>query len=475
MSNVNMPRLSDTMEEGTISRWLKKPGDAIKKGDILAEIETDKANMELESYDAGTLEEIMVQEGETVAIGQVIAVIGSGSGTAAKKQADQGASASDTQQQQKEQPSVQQQPAASDGDKEKPSSAPVASTAKDGSDASSTVASTSKEGADGGEMTAEESGESSGNGRLIVSPLARRMAEEHHIDLKQLQGTGPHGRIVRDDIDDFLEQQKTASTDGEQKTTATLQAAQQEVAAAEEQAQGQAEVKEGAADTEVSKMSRVQTIIARRLTESKQTIPHFYVSNEVDMTDILALRQALNASVGEGGVKISVNDLVIKAVALALEKFPEVNSSIKGDQFLRHKHIHVGMAVDVPSGLVVPVIHDANIKGVRTIAREAKALIEKARANKLSPADLEGGTFSVSNLGMMDVTDFVAVINPPQAAILAIASTRKQFVPVNDLPVVRDMMPMTMSSDHRILYGATVARFLQEVKRLLQSPYSLLG
>ncbi len=193
------------------------------------------------------------------------------------------------------------------------------------------------------------------------------------------------------------------------------------------------------------------------------------------MTDILALRQALNANAGEGGVKVSVNDLVIKAVALALEKFPEVNSSIKGDQFLRHKHIHVGMAVDVPSGLVVPVIHDTNIKGVRTIAREAKALIEKARANKLSSADLEGGTFSVSNLGMMDVTDFVAVINPPQAAILAIASTRKQFVPVNDLPVVRDMMPMTMSSDHRILYGATVARFLQEVKRLLQSPYSLLG
>nr|HET6904797.1 dihydrolipoamide acetyltransferase family protein [Ktedonobacteraceae bacterium] len=459
MSNVNMPRLSDTMEEGTISRWLKKPGDAIKKGDILAEIETDKANMELESYDTGTLEEIMVQEGETVPIGQVIAVIGSGSGGAAKKQADQGASTTDTQQQQKEQPAAQQQQsAASDGDKEKPSPAPVTSTAK--------------EGAEGEEVIAEESGESGENGRIIVSPLARRMAEEHHIDLKQLRGTGPHGRIVRDDIDDFLEQQKTAAKSGTQTTAAKPQTAQQEIAVAEEQAKGQAEV---TADTEVSKMSRVQTIIARRLTESKQTIPHFYVSNEVDMTDILAMRQALNANVGEGGVKVSVNDLVIKAVALALEKFPEVNSSIKGDQFLRYKHIHVGMAVDVPSGLVVPVIHDANIKGVRTIAREAKVLIEKARANKLSSADLEGGTFSVSNLGMMDVTDFVAVINPPQAAILAIASTHKQFVPVNDLPVVRDIMPMTMSSDHRILYGATVARFLQEVKRLLQSPYSLLG
>ncbi len=470
MSNVNMPRLSDTMEEGTISRWLKKPGDAIKKGDILAEIETDKANMELESYDAGTLEEIMVQEGETVPIGQVIAVIGSGSGAAAKKQADQDGSTADTQQQEKEQPAAQQQPAASDGDKETPSPAPVANIAKEGADASSPVASTAKDGADGRKRTAAESGESSENGRIIVSPLARRMAEEHHIDLKQLQGTGPHGRIVRDDIDDFLGQQKTQPTT--QATVPQTPSTPQEVAVAEGQAEGQAEV---TADTEVSKMSRVQTIIARRLTESKQTIPHFYVSNEVDMTDILALRQALNANAGEGGVKVSVNDLVIKAVALALEKFPEVNSTIKGDQFLRHKHIHVGMAVDVPSGLVVPVIHDTNIKGVRTIAREAKALIEKARANKLSSADLEGGTFSVSNLGMMDVTDFVAVINPPQAAILAIASTRKQFVPVNDVPVVRDMMPMTMSSDHRILYGATVARFLQEVKRLLQSPYSLLG
>ncbi len=462
MSNVNMPRLSDTMEEGTISRWLKKPGDAIKKGDILAEIETDKANMELESYDAGTLEEIVVQEGETVPIGQVIAVIGSGSGAAPKKQVDKSASTTGTEQKQQAQPPTQQQPAASNTGKGTPSPAPAASTAKDG--------------ADGKVTTAEESRESGENGRIVVSPLARRMAEEHHIDLKQLQGTGPHGRIVRDDIDDFLEHQKTAGTDSEATasttatTVATPQAAQQEVAA-----EGQAEATEAAGDIEVSKMTRVQAIIARRLTESKQTIPHFYVSNEVDMTDILAMRQALNAKVEEGGVKVSVNDLVIKAVALALEKFPEVNSSIKGDQFLRHKKIHVGMAVDVPSGLVVPVIHDANIKGVRTIAREAKALIEKARANKLSAVDLDGGTFSVSNLGMMDVTDFVAVINPPQAAILAIASTRKQFVPVNDLPVVRDMMPMTMSSDHRILYGAMVARFLQEVKRLLQSPYSLLG
>jgi pyruvate dehydrogenase E2 component (dihydrolipoamide acetyltransferase) len=223
------------------------------------------------------------------------------------------------------------------------------------------------------------------------------------------------------------------------------------------------------------KLTRVQQLIARRLTESKQTIPHFYVSSEVDMTDVLAMRQTLNAAAGEEGVKITVNDLIIKAAALALEKFPEVNSSLQGDHFVRYKRINVGMAVDAPTGLVVPVIRDANTKGVRSIARESKALIAKARNNKLAPADLEGGTFSVSNLGMMDASNFIAVINPPQAAILAVAASRKQFVPVDGQPVIRDLMTMTLSADHRIISGAAVARFLQEVKRLLQTPYSLLG
>ena len=465
MSNVNMPRLSDTMQEGTISRWLKKAGDAVQKGDILAEIETDKANMELEAYDAGVLEQILVQEGETVPIGQAIAVIGTGSGASATSTASTASSATSSntsaqkaggqevdgtgkQAQQKEQPSQLQQP--------------VANTA-----VTPQVSGTSEE------RSAMESGE---NGRIKVSPIARRMAAEHGIDLHKVQGKGPYGRIERADIEDFLEQQKQTpaeTTSGANATPTTVSpvgstSTPQPTPAAASQAGV-------SADTEVSTLSRVQSLIARRLTESKQTIPHFYVSSEIDMTDVLAMRVALNAGAGEGGVKVSVNDLVVKACALALEKFPEVNSSIKGDQLTKYKRIHVGIAVDVPSGLVVPVIHDANIKGVRTIARESKALIEKARSNKLSAADLEGGTFSVSNLGMMDVTDFVAVINPPQAAILAVASTRQQFVPVNGQPVIRDIMPVTMSADHRILYGATVARFLQEVKRLLLTPYSLLG
>src|SRR6266571_5115179 len=347
MGEVSMPRLSDTMQEGTIAQWLKQPGDEIKKGDILAEIETDKATMDLEAYEEGTLQQILVQEGETVPIGQALALIGMGA--------------------------VVQ--------------SPVPAAARSGTD-----------GAGAAPAAAPQA---------IPAPAAPPSAPPP--------------------------------------------------------------------ETEVRKLSRVQVLIARRLTESKQSIPHFYVSSEVDMTDVLLLRQTLNANLDEEGVKVTVNDLIVKACALALEKFPEANSTIQGEQLILYKHINVGIAVDAPTGLVVPVIRDTNTKGVRSIARESKALSARARANKLSPIDLEGGTFSVSNLGMMDASSFIAVINPPQAAILAVASTRKQYVPVEEQPVLRDLMTVTLSADHRILYGATVAHFLQEVKRLLQTPYSLLG
>jgi pyruvate dehydrogenase E2 component (dihydrolipoamide acetyltransferase) len=424
MSEITMPRLSDTMQEGTIARWLKKPGDEIKKGDVLAEIETDKATMDLEAYEEGTLHQILAQEGETVPIGQVVALIGTGAVAQ----------------------NVVAGPAVVVTGADKAEVAPARARASTGSDG----------------LTVSE-----GDGRRAIkaSPLARRIAGEHSIDLGLVQGTGPGGRIVRDDIDDFLEQRGAP--------TAPAAPAPAPIPAAPPQAVPAPAVPPP--EAEVVKLSRVQMLIARRLTESKQTIPHFYVSSEVDMTDALAMRQAFNASAGEDGVKVTVNDLIVKACALALEKFPEVNSTLKDDQLIEYKHINVGFAVDVPGGLVVPVIRDTNIKGVRTIAREAKALISRARANKLSPIDLEGGTFSVSNLGMMDASSFIAVINPPQVAILAVASTRKQFVPVDGQPVLRDLMPMTISADHRVLYGATAARFLQEVKRSLQNPYSLLG
>ncbi|HEX4208227.1 MAG TPA: dihydrolipoamide acetyltransferase family protein [Ktedonobacteraceae bacterium] len=430
MPEVNMPRLSDTMEEGTITRWLKKPGDEVKRGDILAEVETDKANMEIEAYDNGVLEQISVHEGEAAPIGQVIATIGSGAGAAAKQQP--------TATKQEARPEVKQEVGA--GAKAAPAQATAAQT--------STVSA----------APAPDSETSRHNGTLKVSPLARRMAEEHSIDLASINGSGPGGRIVRDDIEDYLDQQRQA-------TPAQPTAPAPQITATGAQP----------ADSEVVKLTQMQKTVARRLTESKQTVPHFYVSTEIDMTAALELRQKLNAALSEEGVKISVNDMIVRAAALALEKFPEVNSSYVDSQFLRHQHINIGMAVDVPGGLLVPVLRDVNSKGLRTIARESKALIEKARAGKLVLTDFQGGTFSISNLGMMDVSDFIPVINPPEAAILAVASTRKTFVPVDGQPVLRDIMKVTVSADHRIIYGATVARFLQEVKRLLQNVYLLLS
>ncbi len=430
MAEVNMPRLSDTMQEGTITRWLKHVGDEVKRGDVLAEVETDKANMEVEAYDSGILEQVVVQEGETVPIGQVIAIIGSGAGIDKGRQPEVSVTAQ----------SGQTSPVApashEDGAVEQPSVFAGIST--------------------------QQNGVSTNRIFIKASPLARRMAEEHGIDLLQVKGTGPGGRIVRDDIEDFIEQRAISPA-------AVQPQPVQPVAAAS------ASIPEvSMVDAEIVTLTSMQKTIARRLTESKQTVPHFYIGNEIDMTEALKLRQELNVALTEEGIKISVNDLIVKACALALEKFPEVNGSYKDGQFVLHKSVNVGIAVDVSAGLVVPVIRDANTKGLRTIAREAKAVGAKAQAGKLTPTELDGGTFSISNLGMMDVTDFVAVINPPQAAILAVAATRKTFVPIDDQPVIRDIMHVTLSADHRILYGATVARFLKEVKRLLQNPFLLL-
>jgi pyruvate dehydrogenase E2 component (dihydrolipoamide acetyltransferase) len=422
------------MQEGTITRWLKKVGDAVEKGDILAEIETDKANMEIESYEAGILEQILVQEGETALVGHPVALIGSG--TSAQK------------------------------------TAPLAtprSEAKVALGASSASAATPRQSARAHSAHSSEATLNTDNNdaRIKVSPLARRIAEEHDIDLLQIQGTGPGGRIVRDDLQDYLEKQRDAAPIAQpaaqfQPTITALAAQPTPVTVPRE-------------DVEVISLTTTQKTMVHRLTEAKQTIPHIYISNEVDMTDVLTLRQRFNASAGEGGVKVSINDLLIKACALALEQFPEVNSSYQDSQFLRHKHINIGMAVDIPNGLVVPVVRDANIKGVRSIAQETKALAEKARNNKLTVNDMSGGTFSISNLGMMDVTAFKAIINPPEAAILAVGAIRKVVVLFEDQLALRETIALTISADHRVLGGATCAHFLQEVKHLLQTPYLLLG
>jgi pyruvate dehydrogenase E2 component (dihydrolipoamide acetyltransferase) len=451
MATINMPRLSDTMQEGTIARWVKKQGDQVKKGDVLAEIETDKATMDLESYDEGVLEQILVNEGETAPIGQPVAVVGSGAG--AEQMAQAGARPA--------------QPAEAQAG---PEPRTAAAGRAPGGQAESNGA---RGGAPAAPAPSREAptGERGAPDFIKASPLAKHMAAEHDIDLSQIKGTGPGGRIVRDDIEDYLEQRGGAPAAAVALPQPTAPA--QPVRREEALAQAQAVTPAGAEEV---KLSRMQAAIARRLLEAKQTIPHFYVSTEVDMTETLKLRQTFNAAAGEDGVKVSVNDLIMKACALALEKFPEINSSIKDGSFLRHTQVNVGFAVDVPNGLVVPVVRDTNVKGVRAIARETKVLAEKARAGKLNQRDLEGGTFSVSNLGMMDVVEFIPIINPPEAAILGVGSARKRFVPDDaGQPVARDLMLLTLSADHRIAYGAGVARFLQEVKRLLQDPMSLLG
>jgi pyruvate dehydrogenase E2 component (dihydrolipoamide acetyltransferase) len=436
MAEVNMPRLSDTMREGTITRWLKKPGDQVMRGDIIAEVETDKANMEVEAYDSGLLESILVQEGESAPIGQVIAVIGSKNGTRKAASSDQ-----------KTSQTVQTAP----------------SSGKNGFSPSHAL----------GHQAPASVEKEVGFGLVKASPLARRVAEEHGINLRLLKGTGPGGRIVRDDVEDAIALQKTGPAIPPQTPSPIGQLTPTPSVATPPLPASKPEV--ASIDAEVVNLTSMQKTIARRLTEAKQTVPHFYIGHEIDMTDALALRKTLNESFAEEGIKISVNDLIVKACAQALEKFPEVNGSYQDGQFILHKHINIGIAVDIAAGLIVPVMRDANLKGLRAIAREAKDLSAKAQAGKLTSAELDGGTFSISNLGMLDVTDFVAVINPPQAAILAVAAVRKTFVPINDQPVIRDMMHVTLSGDHRILYGATVARFLKEVKRLLQNPFLLLG
>jgi pyruvate dehydrogenase E2 component (dihydrolipoamide acetyltransferase) len=426
MVDVIMPRLSDTMKEGSIATWHKKPGDEIKKGDVLADIETDKATMDLEAFDNGVLEQILVQPGETVLIGTVVATI---------RKAGEAASATPRA-------TVANQTALEPVVTAISAAVQVAATQVQ-------VASTPS------------------SSRVKASPLARNLASAYHLDLHAIAGSGPGGRILRDDVEG-------AHQNGNGFAKAIAAPEPPVALSAATQVQAIASAPSGD-EVEIITPTMMQTTVARRLTESKQQVPHFYVSTEVDMTEAVKLREQLNSKLGEGGVKISFNDLVVKASAIALERVPEANTWYKDGKFYRNKRVNVGFAVDVPNGLVVPVIRDANIKGVRTLAKEAKALIEKARNGKLRPEDYQGGTFSISNLGMFNVTQFQAVINPPESAILAVGAIIEKPVVVNHEIVVRHRMCLTLSADHRVLYGATVARFLGQLQALLENPFDLLG
>lgn len=404
-----MPRLSDTMTEGVISSWVKHEGDTVRRGDVLAEIETDKAVMELEAYDSGILSQILAPEGATVPIGQPIAIIGESTAPSATAPS---ATA----------PSATEPPAT-----ELPATQPRTRAAED---------------------------------RVRATPLVRRLAREHGIELANVPGTGPGGRIVRADLEGVLARPGTAAPAAA--GAAPARAAEEPVV----------RVEGGAEDEEVP-LNNVRRITAERLGESAR-VPHFHLTAAVDAGPLLELRRQLNEQVLPEDQRCTVTDLVVRAVALALARHREVNASWAGDRVIRHGHVHVGIAVALDDGLIVPVLRDADRKSVATIAVESRDLTTRARAGRLSPDEFKGGTFTVSNLGTFGIEHFTAVINPPEAAILAVGSARDEAVVRDGEVTVQQVMRLTMTSDHRVLDGAVSAAFLRDLVDLLEHPLRLL-
>lgn len=448
MQTVVMPKMGDTMEEGKILRWIKHEGDTIQKGDALAEIETDKVNIEAEAFAAGILRKIIAQEGESIPIGQPIALIGK----ADEPLPDEAAKTA------------------------KPAKSASKQAQANGTAATATPASTA--GTAVAEPSAPETAGAGQNGqnggRVFISPLARHIAAEHNLDIAHIAGTGPGGRIVRDDVQAYLASPQEAAT-----TAAAPQAPQAQPAPTfQPTAPVQPAVPASTPGEEVraQPLSNIRKTIARRLQQSMQTAPHFYVTVAIETNKLGEVRGAINeyAAGLPNPVKVSYNDLIVKAVALALESMPEVNVSFDGEQLLFKSRINVGIAVALETGLIVPVIRDADKRGVLDIARESRRLSDAARAGKLTPDEFSGGTFTVSNLGMYGVEEFTAVINPPESAILAVGAIVPTPVVREGQVVVRDIMKVTLSVDHRALDGAIAARFLQELKRLLENPMGIL-
>jgi pyruvate dehydrogenase E2 component (dihydrolipoyllysine-residue acetyltransferase) len=449
MASVQMPRLSDSMETGKILRWLKKEGDQVVKGEPLVEIESDKANIEVEAYATGKLSKIIVAEGESAPIGAVIAEIGDGSAAPAeaKPPAPQGqAEAAGARLAQTEKAVAATAQAAADaGGEQYPHGGP---------DDRTEVGAAAQAALNVIRRPAEqENGE-----RQRVSPVARRLAEELGVDLRRVQGSGPGGRIQKEDVEAAAQRPATP--------TPTLPRERGKEVDRQPIARPSGEV-------EVVELSKLQTTVATRLAQSAFSAPHFYVTSEIAMDDAVRLRQMFNEAVDKSEA-ISLNDLVVKAVALALTKFPEVNASWADGRIERKRDINIGIAVGLPDRLIVPVLRNADRKPLKDIARESKQLIERARTNKASAQDYIGNTFSISNLGMYDVDQFTAIINPPDSGILAVGAIEDKAVVKDGQVVPGKRMRVTLSVDHRVFYGVTAAQFLQEVKHLLQSPMALV-
>lgn len=430
-TEVLMPALSPTMTEGKITRWLKKEGDKVASGDVLAEIETDKATMEFESAEDGILGRILVPQGtEGIAVGVPIAlIVQKGEAVPATLPKDPAHVTS------------------------KPSPAIEDKNVLYFSGASSSSGAVVSHGS-----------------RIIASPLARRIAKEKGIDLATLKGSGPHGRILRRDVEALAISSKVQPA-----VNTTLSCEH----ASTQQTNQAALLQEnlGGGSYKVVPHTTMRKVIARRLTESKSTIPHFYVSVDVELDALLALRTQLNSLSnveGAGAFKLSVNDMLIKASAIALKQVPEVNATYTEEAMVLYDNVDISVAVSLDDGLITPIIRQAELKSLKTISLEAKELISRARAGKLKPEEFQGGTFSISNMGMYGVKNFSAVVNPPQSAILAVSAAQQQAVVVHGELKVATVMTVTLSVDHRAVDGATAAKWLAAFKTAVQSPMTLV-
>lgn len=445
MPEVIMPKMGDAMEEGTILQWLVSEGDEVEEGDAIAEIETDKVSMELEAEDSGTLAQIIAAEGTDVPVGDAIAFI-QGEGEEVPERSEGG----------------QQEAEAEEGGEEEGG----------GGQATATETEAPEEEESGGAPQADGQADGRADGNFRASPIVKRLAQENDLDLAKIDGSGPQGRIVERDVRAAMER-GDAQAGGEADGQAEQAEAAPEQPAAPQQAQAPAPT--GVPGTEMMEMTRMQSVIAERMTQAKQQVPHFYATVEVEVDELMALRKQINEQLEEQGVKISVNDFVMKACALAVKEHPKINSLWTSEGIELHETVNMAMAVALEAGLITPVIKDTANKTLSAISAASKDLAKRAREGGLKPEEYQGGTITVSNMGMFGVESFSAIINPPQAAIVAVSSIleRVGFKDGEVTPV--STMKLTLSADHRIANGAEGAQYMAEVKRLMESPMILVA
>jgi pyruvate dehydrogenase E2 component (dihydrolipoamide acetyltransferase) len=458
-TDVTMPRLSDSMEEGTVLKWLVDQGNEVKRGEPLVEIETDKANMTYDADTDGTLIEIVAQEGDTLAIGETIARIGDPSEAGGNGKPSEEAKADEVEaaeEEAEEAPGGEEDEAEEAPEREEQ---PVAGAAAGGGETEAGAGTATKERAPSG---------NGDGGRVKASPVARRMARELGLELARLQGSGPGGRIVKADVE--------AAARGDGGPAAPAEAAPAAEPEPERAAPGPVvtgDAQTGKGETTTQDLTRLQQTVARRMAESKATAPDFVLNVDVDMDETVELRSRIKASAPEGQPVPSFNDFVVKAAALALREFPRANGAYRDGRFELYSRVNVGIAVAGQDALVVPTVFDADRKSLGQIAVEARALAERVRAGTITPPELSSGTFTVSNLGMYGIQSFSAVINPPQAAILAVGAMAPTPVVHDGEVVVSNILRMTLACDHRILYGADAAEFLGRIRERLEHPLLL--